>query len=71
LSDDRGDWGIEDKKWCGIGKAPDTCFALPLGYPCCEACEIVYTVDRGNWGIENKNWWGIKDSCVKKDDLVK
>jgi len=63
-----GDWGIENGKWCGIGdgsfnEPSDSCFAASLGYPCCKSCKIVYTDKDGDWGVEKNKWCGIKASC--------
>jgi hypothetical protein len=68
ISDDDGDWGVEDGQWCGItkncGKEPepieDTCWALQYGYTCCEDDTIVYTDELGDWGVEDGQWCGIK-----------
>jgi len=65
-SDESGDWGIENGKWCGIVSSKDSCFSTVLGFPCCSGNKIVYTDKDGNWGIENDKWCGIetpKDSC--------
>jgi len=60
LSDEDGDWGIENDDICGIGFP---CFAITLNYKCCEQCNVVYTDNRGNhWGIENNEWCGVKDN---------
>ena len=73
-TDRDGNWGIENGRWCGIGGlngiggypinlATDSCFSVPLGYPCCESCKVVYTDKDGKWGVENRKWCGIKESC--------
>ncbi|OUM59774.1 Non-catalytic module family DOC2 [Piromyces sp. E2] len=70
-TDDDGDWGVEDNKWCGIGNGPaKECFSLSLGYPCCEKCEVLYTDADGDWGVEDNKWCGIKDSCSSIEDPV-
>jgi len=65
-TDEEGDWGIEDGKWCGIGggHSEDSCFSAPLGYPCCESCEVLYTDEDGDWGVEKGKWCGVKDNCT-------
>jgi len=68
-TDDDGDWGVENNKWCGIGngsskKIDDSCFSVALGYKCCKKCKVVYTDNDGDWGVENNKWCGIKDSCA-------
>ncbi|OUM66606.1 Non-catalytic module family DOC2, partial [Piromyces sp. E2] len=53
-SDKNGDWGVENKKWCGI------CWSESLGYPCCsENIPTSLTDENGDWGFENENWCGI------------
>jgi len=68
-TDDNGDWGVENNKWCGIGEGPfepldDSCFSVPYGYKCCEKCKVVFTDDLGDWGVEKNRWCGIKYSCA-------
>jgi len=71
-TDDDGDWGVENNKWCGIGdgKVPDeeSCFSAALGYSCCKKCKVVYTDNDGKWGVENNKWCGIKESCDSYND---
>jgi len=68
-TDESGDWGIENDKWCGIGTGTSmTCFSNALGYPCCKGDKVVYTDESGKWGVENGEWCGISeddssDSC--------
>jgi len=66
-TDENGQWGVENGKWCGISNGPSTesddCFSVALGYKCCNSCNVVYTDKDGKWGVENKKWCGIKDSC--------
>jgi len=73
-TDDNGDWGVENNKWCGIGEGPfedldDSCFSVALGYKCCEKCKIVFTDDDGDWGVEKNKWCGIKRSCYSPDEI--
>jgi len=65
-TDSDGEWGVENKSWCGIPK-PDakteTCWSLSLGYSCCKKTNTtVYTDSDGNWGVENGAWCGISDA---------
>ncbi|OUM64611.1 Non-catalytic module family DOC2 [Piromyces sp. E2] len=67
-TDEDGDWGVENNKWCGIGngssvESEESCFSLALGYSCCKSCDVIYTDKDGDWGVENDKWCGIKDSC--------
>jgi len=70
FTDEEGDWGVEDNKWCGIGSGhtDDSCFSVPLGYPCCESCNVLYDDEDGDWGVENGKWCGIKDKCTTPKD---
>jgi len=73
-TDEDGEWGVEDGKWCGIGNGPsndsdDSCFSVALGYKCCEKCKVVYTDNDGDWGVENNKWCGIKESCASPIDI--
>jgi len=70
LTDEDGDWGVEDNKWCGIGggHSDDSCFSVPLGYPCCESCKVLYNDEDGDWGVENDKWCGVKDKCTTTVD---
>jgi len=68
-TDEDGDWGVENNKWCGIGngsseESDESCFSVALGYSCCKKCKVVYTDKDGDWGVENGKWCGIKDSCT-------
>jgi len=45
----------------------DKCWAEPLGYTCCDGCEIQYADNDGNWGIENNQWCGIDDKKCNGD----
>ena len=70
FTDEDGDWGVENNKWCGIGDghSEDSCFSVPLGYPCCESCNVVSTDEDGAWGVEHGKWCGIKDSCASDNN---
>jgi len=68
-TDEDGDWGVENNKWCGIGngsseESDESCFSVALGYSCCKKCKVVYTDEDGDWGVESNKWCGIKDSCA-------
>ncbi|OUM59770.1 Non-catalytic module family DOC2 [Piromyces sp. E2] len=63
-TDDSGNWGVENNKWCGINNDPiKECFSRALGYPCCKSCEVLFTDADGDWGVEDNEWCGILDSC--------
>jgi len=73
LTDDDGDWGVENNQWCGIDKKEDpgffdkkedSCFSIDYGYPCCESCHVILSDEAGDWGVEDNQWCGIKDSCT-------
>jgi len=69
LTDESGDWGIENGKWCGIGGADtDSCFSIAYGYPCCKGDTIVLTDSSGDWGVENGKWCGIGNGIDTKSD---
>jgi len=73
-TDENGDWGVENNKWCGISEGPfddidDSCFSIPLGYKCCEKCKVVFTDDSGDWGVEKNRWCGIKYSCASPVEI--
>jgi len=75
FTDRDGDWGIENGRWCGIGKGnsnevDNSCFSVPLGYRCCESCKVVYTDKSGDWGVEHNKWCGIKASCTPTVEIV-
>jgi len=62
-TDESGDWGVENGKWCGIGSGSSvTCFSNALGYPCCKGNKVVVTDESGKWGVENGRWCGIIDN---------
>jgi len=48
----------------------DDCFALDLGYKCCNGSDVVYTDESGNWGYVNNDWCGIGGSSKKNEDPV-
>eukprot|EP00833_Pecoramyces_ruminatium_P001189 jgi/Orpsp1_1/1175221/evm.model.c7180000053075.1 len=53
---------FDGKKQCGgsFNSAVNSCFAIPLGYPCCTTTRSVSQKDSyGTWGIENGSWCGI------------
>jgi len=62
-TDNDGNWGVENDKWCGISNKSSsfaTCWSETLGYPCCTSTsEVMYTDNDGKWGVENNNWCGI------------
>ncbi|OUM60394.1 glycoside hydrolase family 43 protein [Piromyces sp. E2] len=73
-TDNDGDWGVENGKWCGI---QDFCKGLPTdcpssiknqGYACCKGCDVVYSDENGDWGVENNFWCGISQTCKNKSD---
>ncbi|OUM66047.1 Non-catalytic module family DOC2, partial [Piromyces sp. E2] len=41
----------------------EACFSEPLGFPCCNSCDIVYKDESGDWGVENNDWCGIGPNC--------
>jgi len=79
FTDENGEWGIENGKWCGIGngtsnsnKSDNSCFSVALGYPCCKSSDVYFTDNNGDWGIENGKWCGVdkgsSNSSKKSDD---
>jgi len=43
----------------------DSCWSLPLGYPCCSQCGKVYFQDNdGKWSVENDDWCGLLTHCM-------
>ncbi|OUM61438.1 Non-catalytic module family DOC2, partial [Piromyces sp. E2] len=65
FTDESGDWGVEDNKWCGI---TDLQRCPSFGdYKCCKKCEIIYT-DTEDWGVEDNNWCSIPYSCKAEND---
>eukprot|EP00833_Pecoramyces_ruminatium_P005247 jgi/Orpsp1_1/1179279/evm.model.c7180000068709.1 len=67
-TDDDGQWGYENKHWCGIPSTCNTdlkCWSEKYGYPCCtSSCHIYETDEEGEWGYEDGHWCGItKENC--------
>jgi hypothetical protein len=61
-TDSDGEWGYENKQWCGIPStcSADNCWSKKLGYPCCTSSSQVYETDaNGEWGYEDNHWCGI------------
>jgi len=62
-TDADGQWGIQNKKWCGKPNSNNkNCWAESLGYKCCStsACRNVrYSDVDGQWDVENGKWCGI------------
>jgi len=69
-TDEDGDWGVENGKWCGIGNEDNSCFSVVLGYSCCKSCKVIYTDEDGDWGVENGKWCGIRDSCASTNEII-
>ncbi|OUM58971.1 Non-catalytic module family DOC2, partial [Piromyces sp. E2] len=61
-TDDEGQWGVENKKWCFIEQSHCSSENTINTYPTCHHCNIYSTDNSGNWGIENNNWCVIQDS---------
>ncbi|ORX80820.1 hypothetical protein BCR32DRAFT_233191 [Anaeromyces robustus] len=64
-SDDDGDWGVNDNRWCGIGAGKPK-VEYCGDYKCCQKCEIVYEDKEGKWGVENDEWCVIGRNCWPK-----
>jgi len=65
-SDDDGEWGYEDKHWCGIPNSctNEKCWSVKYGYGCCTGCYAYETDKLGKWGYENNEWCGIiEENC--------
>ena len=62
-TDNKGEWGIEDGKWCGI---KEKCFSAALGFDCCKGDKVVYVDADGTWGQENGKWCGLNGPSTKK-----
>jgi len=45
----------------------DDCFALDLGYKCCNNNDVVYTDESGKWGVINDEWCGIGGTSKKNE----
>ncbi|ORY21183.1 hypothetical protein LY90DRAFT_432482 [Neocallimastix californiae] len=65
-SDESGEWGFENDKWCGIVEncksETSTCTGYP-DFPCCKGCDVAFSDTTGDWGVENNEWCGIKSTC--------
>jgi len=60
---------FKGEKYCGVSfnSAINTCFSIPLGYPCCTSTkEVIDTNEYGTWGIENGDWCGLKKASSSK-----
>ncbi|KAG4087105.1 coth-domain-containing protein [Neocallimastix lanati (nom. inval.)] len=76
-SDKHGNWGVENKQWCGIIDEKckkileeAKCYGETTGeYSCCEKCKVRYSDKHGDWGIENKEWCSIKYTCKNEGEL--
>ncbi|ORX79488.1 coth-domain-containing protein [Anaeromyces robustus] len=66
-TDTNGQWGYENKHWCGIPStcSNNKCWSESLGYPCCTStCNVYESNENGEWGYENHHWCGIlKENC--------
>ncbi|ORX42186.1 coth-domain-containing protein [Piromyces finnis] len=64
-SDENGDWGYENGRWCGIlpSCSKEECWSKKYGYNCCKRCFIYDVTDEGKWGYENNEWCGIIPNC--------
>ncbi|ORX49643.1 Six-hairpin glycosidase, partial [Piromyces finnis] len=77
LTDENGDWGIDNKQWCGINPSVcnfnETCWSEKLGYKCCPSskCTIYVSDASGDWGIDNNQWCGIDSSICNYDNINK
>jgi len=55
-SDNDGNWGFENNKWCGCANAVKKCKNV-YGYSCCKSNKTVYFTDSdGKWSVENNEW---------------
>ena len=55
-TDSDGNWGFENKDWCGCANTPKSCRGLN-GYPCCKTMKkVVYSDESGDWSVENNDW---------------
>jgi len=64
-SDENGEWGYENGRWCGISPScsNEQCWSKKYGYNCCKRCFIYDVTDEGKWGYENGEWCGIIPNC--------
>jgi len=61
-TDKDGQWGVEDKHWCGLPALTEynDCWSMKLGYPCCKKNTKIIVSDKdGDWSVEDKHWCGI------------
>jgi subtilisin family serine protease len=70
LTDEKGNWGMFNGRWCGIiPQVKDNCFSKALGIPCCTNNSPVYSTDEyGSWGIQNDDWCGISIASFGKEE---
>jgi len=66
--DEEGQWGIEDKYWCGINPEKckyeeNECIKNKNGLKCCSTCEIHLTDATGRYGYEDGEWCNIPFHC--------
>ncbi|KAG4087145.1 Arabinanase/levansucrase/invertase [Neocallimastix lanati (nom. inval.)] len=68
MTDNDGEWGVENDDWCGIPKtcnsnnASSSCSGAQ-GYPCCKStCSSYFQDNDGEWGVENDDWCLINKS---------
>jgi len=67
VTDEDGDWGVENGEWCGINFNPDAkketsgCWAEELGYKCCTKpnAKVIEKDEFGEWSVEKNEWCGI------------
>lgn len=43
----------------------DECWSRPLGFLCCNSCNVLFTDESGKWGVENNYWCGINTNKCK------
>ncbi|ORX61220.1 hypothetical protein BCR36DRAFT_401425 [Piromyces finnis] len=69
--DEEGDWAYDYvmEDWCIINLYPrkiiekQECWTSPLGYECCDSCDVIYEDNNGQWGVKNNKWCGILPNC--------
>jgi len=59
-SDEVGDWGIMNNRWCGVGYKTQKCG----DFNCCKKCELVSEDEDGKWGVENEEWCLFGEKCL-------
>ena len=67
-TDEDGEWGYENGKWCGIPSScsANKCWSEKIGYPCCvSSCEVYDSDENGDWGYEDDHWCGIFEGYCK------